>query len=337
MNSLNIQFSRLVVHAVLWVLFIVMPVITIAPTVISLSNEAAGRFYFMFIYSSIALVIIFYLNYLVFIPKFYFQKKRILYAITVIVSLLVTILVTRTILHAIVVDVIQHVRNPASFIAFSTFRILLILFVSGALAVYERWRKVEKEKHAAEVSFLKSQINPHFLFNTLNSIYSQTLGKADTASEMLLKLSSLMHYNISEAHHEFVPLTKELLYIDNYIKLQKVRLSKRVKLEYHNSITETGLVISPFLLIPFIENTFKYGINSQQDSHIVIKVQLKRNELYLQAFNNKVVIDELRDDKVGLGISNTRQRLNLLYPSKHLLTITETEKDFSVSLHIKLT
>jgi sensor histidine kinase YesM len=116
-----------------------------------------------------------------------------------------------------------------------------------------------------------------------------------------------------------------------------VRLSKRVKLEYHNSITETGLVISPFLLIPFIENTFKYGINSQQDSHIVIKVQLKRNELYLQAFNNKVVIDELRDDKVGLGISNTRQRLNLLYPSKHLLTITETEKDFSVSLHIKLT
>jgi len=216
------------------------------------------------------------------------------------------------------------------------FMTLLALFMAVLLRSNERIKKIETEKISAELASLKAQINPHFLFNTLNSIYSQTLGKADKASSMLLKLSEMMRYAVPKTTLDKVEISQELRYINNYIELQKVRLSDKIKLEHTIDTKENENQISPFLLIPFIENAFKYGVNSEQFSHIKINLNIINNVLSLIVYNLKVPVDMNDDEKSGLGILSTQKRLALLYPARHQLEIKDTRENFTVSLRIDL-
>ena len=227
-------------------------------------------------------------------------------------------------------------RGIPLFFANALLMFSVTFLTSLVLRLNTRWKETEKERLSAQLDYLKTQVNPHFLFNTLNSIYSITIGKAPQASEMVNKLSQMMRYSLKEAQLNYVPLEKEINYIQNYIDLQKVRFDDSVRFNYEIKGDFSNKQIAPLLLIPFIENAFKHGVNSEQDSYIQINLNIIGNELKLKVTNNKVDIETDQEEKSGIGINNTKSRLMLIYPNNHSLKIIDSETHFTVYLTLNL-
>jgi sensor histidine kinase YesM len=293
---------------------------------------------------SLFLIVIFYFNYFVLIPKFLLLKKYLLYVITLVLSI-----VTAFVLSGVFFKLFDfNPDNLASInpvlikiepvIRANAFLMLIIsILASISLTINNHLRQLEKENLVAQISSLKSQINPHFLFNTLNNIYATAIDTSPRTADMVDKLSEMMRYTMKESQNDFVPLEEEISYLNNFIELQKLRLESKIKFAYSLEGDFTELQIAPMLLIPFVENAFKHGVNSEQDSNIRISIRSNESELHFFVANNKVDIQSgIKENSGGLGIENTKHRLSLIYPSKHLLTIKETENDFIVSLHINL-
>lgn len=192
------------------------------------------------------------------------------------------------------------------------------------------------EKTNAELSYLKAQINPHFLFNTLNSIYSLAILKSDKTADAVVKLSDMMRYVLNDSNANFTDLEKELNYIANYIELQRMRLTSNVKLTYSCEGNVFDKKLAPLVLIPFIENAFKHGVNSEEDSVIDIKIKVSQTALNLNVRNKCVSSNNNTLNKSGLGIENTKQRLNLLYPENHSLEISEKDNYYTVNLTLNI-
>jgi LytS/YehU family sensor histidine kinase len=216
-------------------------------------------------------------------------------------------------------------------------KFILTFLLSLGLRIYGRWQTAEEEKYKAELSFLKAQINPHFLFNTLNGIYVMAIKKSDKTAGAIMKLSSIMRYVINEGHHELVPLEKEINYISDYVELQKMRLAPNIHLNMDIRISNTSYKIAPLLLIPFIENAFKHGISTEKECTIHIQIVQKNKELSLLVENDKIHTTLKDEEKSGIGVENTKQRLQLLYEGKHQLKISETASTYTISLKIMLT
>jgi sensor histidine kinase YesM len=286
------------------------------------------------------LIEFFYLHFFILIPRFYFQKRYRYYIFLLIICFIIMIVASQLIQLTVEPFHTGPGGPPGLFdlfeVSYDLFLFLVVTFISLTIRVNERWQQTEQEKTDAELSFLKAQINPHFLFNTLNSIYSLAIQKSDETAAAVVKLSDMMRYVTGEAHHDFVPLAKENHYIHNYIDLQKIRLDGTVQLQYQVIGDPSGKQIAPLLLIPFVENAFKHGVNPEEDSKIDIDIYITTETLTLQVYNKKVQVQQQQEAKSGLGIENTRHRLQLLYPNLHELMIEETEKDFSVLLHIQL-
>lgn len=193
---------------------------------------------------------------------------------------------------------------------------------------------IQEQKNDAELRFLKSQINPHFIFNTLNNIYSLVYRKSDKALPAIDKLSQLMRYMTYETEHNNVELQKEINYIQDFIDLEKMRIAGEVQLELTIDIENPNLLIPPLLLLPFIENGFKHGLLTETEHPFTILITQKGNhlELYTQNKSNKYN----KDMTSGIGLTNIRKRLDLQFPTKHNLTITEEENIFTCQLTIEL-
>lgn len=213
---------------------------------------------------------------------------------------------------------------------------LLVFSLSFLLRTSQRLEYIQNEKLKTEVSYLRAQINPHFLFNTLNSLYALALEKSDAAPEAILKLSSMMRYVVTESGRDRVALENEINYIKNYISLQQLRMDGSTPLTFIVSGSTAGKYISPLLLIPFIENAFKYGLNPEENTAITIHIDIVNNQLEMSVKNNKVNINLPPEEKSGHGLTNTRQRLEFLYPEKHKLTIFDTTLHFEVQLTLTL-
>ncbi len=213
----------------------------------------------------------------------------------------------------------------------------IISFVASiTIRVSNRLREIEKDRAEAQLNYLKSQVNPHFLYNTLNGIYALTLIKSDAAPKMVERLSKIMRYSLREAQQKKVLLNDELQYIMDYIELQRSRLTVKTKLIVINSIPETNLEIAPLLFIPFIENAFKYGVSTEEESEIQVHFELDGDVIQMMVKNQKVNLQTEFIEKSGMGIENTKARLNLTYLGNHELFIAERENDFLVLLRIKL-
>lgn len=205
------------------------------------------------------------------------------------------------------------------------------------IKIAQKWRRFEKEKMSTELNYLKAQINPHFLFNTLNSVYSLSIEeKAVNTSAAIVKLSGMMRYVTSEALAEKVSLENELDYINSYIELQKIRFGDTVNLNVDLVKVNKPLSIAPLILISFIENAFKYGVNPEENSEINISILLKNTSLQLIVKNNKVKMVDQEVIGSGIGIQNTKNRLDLLYTGKYNLLIDDKEGFYSVNLEINL-
>lgn len=220
---------------------------------------------------------------------------------------------------------------------------LLLFFLLGTISTLisisiqtaSRLRQIETNQLQTELRQLRAQIQPHFLFNTLNSIYALALRSDEQTADTVVKLSEFMRYTIRDAHRDRVPLTNEIDYIGNYIDLQKARLRDAVTVDYRLDGPVQALQIAPLLLFSFIENAFKYGVNPDESSLIRIHIAIDDNRLRLDVFNNKVNISQL-DTSTGIGLQNARLRLQLLYPDAHTLLIDDAAAHFHVNLHLTL-
>jgi uncharacterized protein YlzI (FlbEa/FlbD family) len=302
--------------------------------------------------SYILLVVFFYLNYYIFIPRYYFPRRYFLYGAFVFFS------------YAMIVAIPDFffemkfggppvfgprgpmggghppMGPPNSFFGRpeggSFFQFLLVMMLSIMLRIRNRMRAMNSEKLRAEVSYLKAQINPHFLFNTLNSLYALTIAKSDDAPDAVIKLSNMMRYVVTESSSDLVPLEKEINYITDYIDMQKLRISDESNLEYKIIGNPQGKTIAPLVVIPFIENAFKYGVNHEEDWHITIVIEITENDFILVVRNNKVKVSFSGDEATEQGIYNTQKRLEIIYPGKHELAIKDEPKTFDVHLKIDL-
>lgn len=219
-------------------------------------------------------------------------------------------------------------------------RYSLVLFAASLiLPIIIRLQQTAKaaENHTSrlQLSVLNAQIKPHFLFNALNWIYLLSLEQSAQTPNAILQLSGMMRYMLHEADEDFTDLKKELAYINNYIELQKGRLDNTVLVKCALPVYKGYGKIAPLLLMSFIENAFKYGVNPEEDSAIHIDVSITGKRLCLQVINDKVSPSE-NILPGGLGIANARQRLQLLYPAAHQLEILEDRKIYSVKLLIEI-
>lgn len=198
---------------------------------------------------------------------------------------------------------------------------------------------LEKEKLTAELSFLRAQIHPHFLFNTLNNLYLLTLKKSDKAPETVIKLSEIMDYMLYQCNEPTVPIEKELKLLENYIGLEMLRYGDRLSLNFEKSIDNPQKKIAPLLLLSLVENAFKHGVSSDiGEPKVEIGLILVENSLNLRVFNTKsaIVQQDERQYKKGIGMSNTKRQLELTYPGQHRMVIEEKETAYMVDLFIDL-
>lgn len=220
-----------------------------------------------------------------------------------------------------------------------------VVAISAVIALLKNWyqhqqsaQNLAKDKLEAELKFLKAQIHPHFLFNTLNSLYSLTLKKSDNAPEVVLKLSSLMDYMLYDANAATVPLEKELDYIKNYIALEQVRYGARVDVQFTATGSIAGRQIAPMMLLPFVENAFKHGVSTEtKGAWIRIDVKVSEEKLVLLVENCKCgekASASTRDMASGIGLKNLQRRLELLYEGRYKLEVEDEQDSYAARLEI---
>ncbi|NIJ51006.1 sensor histidine kinase [Dyadobacter arcticus] len=221
---------------------------------------------------------------------------------------------------------------------FSCLMPVLISFVFKAVEDFFKNEKAKamlrEEKLITELQFLKSQVNPHFFFNTLNNIYSLVYQKSDEAPGAVLKLAEMMRYMLYESNVEKVDLVKELKYLDSYIDLQKLRYPGEtfVNFETHGHIN--GQQIAPMLLIPLVENAFKHGDIQDHQHPLAISLQISGNNMQFDVENSKT--DKNKDEAGGIGMVNVERRLNLIYPDRHSLQVRDETDRYSCELKLIL-
>ena len=340
---MKVKSFTVATHTLVWVLLLVIPYVSTDQVFSSLDPASDMKYLLQCFVLSAVLIITFYFNYYFLIPKYLLKKKYWLYFSFLLLTIVITFLLSgATFFFSDFNPEKLAQKNPIvekiiPVIIINAISLWLLSMVLAILfTVYNRLKETEKEKLSAQIASLKSQINPHFLFNTLNNIYATAIDTSPKAADMVDKLSEMMRYTMKDTQQDVVLLGDEINYINNFIELQKLRLDRSVKLEYNTLQNIPALQIAPMLLIPFVENAFKHGVNSEQKSYINIELAMNTTEFQLHVVNNKVSVQRDISEKSGLGIINTKHRLNLLYPSKHLLVINDTEKEFSVSLHINL-
>jgi len=200
-----------------------------------------------------------------------------------------------------------------------------------------RNRQLMKENMEAQLQLLKAQVHPHFLFNTLNNIYSQTQLESPKGSKMIMGLSEMLRYILYEGQKQVVPLKQELMMVTEYISLEKTRYGNKLDVYVMTPGKADDLYIAPLLLLPFVENCFKHGAsNMLQNPWINLTIEVKDTTLTMKLMNGKVPVKENGKNKTGIGISNVRQRLELLYKDKYDLQIREDEEVFVVDLKVDL-
>lgn len=222
------------------------------------------------------------------------------------------------------------------FMQFSLFWILSSCFklLIEWMSLNKKNEEIEAEKLIIELAYLKAQINPHFILNTLNTIYSLSLKGSEKASDAILLYSQIIRYIFDKIETNFVPLQEEIDYINNYIELQVLRFTDTLDIKFEVKGNIKDHKIAPLLFISFIENSFQYGISNHFHSIISIKIEADENNIYFTTENKKYKKNGFQHNGKNIGIKNTKRKLSLIYPDSHKLTIKESNDFFYIDLVI---
>ena len=292
-----------------------------------------------FTLSGIIHIIIFYVNALFLYPRFLNRIYWLFYVVFVILLIFFSYLVKLYMLAWLFPDVLQDARSHVLFPSVLAF--IASVFYSVTVDKI-RAEKLQKENEAMqlgmELKFLRSQISPHFLFNVLTNLVSLARKKSDHLETSLLMLSGLMRYMLYDAGKK-ISVQQEAEYLESYVALQKLRFGLDVKIVFHTELSheEKNNTIEPMLLIPFVENAFKHGVGYLDDPLIDINLMVKESMLVFQVKNKyDPETDKSKDESSGIGLSNVRSRLTLLYPGKHDLVIDTDNNLFRINLTLML-
>ncbi len=339
---LNFFSTRGVYHGLFWLAVLIIIMILEGTDRGFLFTLTDGLIY-VFFYS-----ILVYFNLLYLIPSYLTQKKFLTYAALLILSALMITPLQMLVLYfkyAGYPGIQQEIINNqfASFIVaclVSSTSTLFKIITDWARQLKER-QELETQTMQSELRFLKSQINPHFLFNTLNNLYALTLKKSDKAPEIVIKLSEMMRYMLYECNEKSVLLSKEVNYIRNYIDLESLRQGQNVTIDFtvKGSISEQS--IAPLIFIPFLENAFKHGLNNHITQGFVnITLEVKNHNIHFFIENSKPdnipIQQPNRPKSGGIGLVNIHRRLNLIYPDQYDLKIDNNPKTYAVDLKLEL-
>lgn len=208
-------------------------------------------------------------------------------------------------------------------------------FLSDNVKEQEAKKEKENERLKSELSFLRSQISPHFMFNVLNSVVALSRRKPEMVESVVVKLSELMRYMIYETSDAKVAISKESNYLESYIELQKIRFGNDIAIHFESNLTNSASQIEPMLLIPFVENAFKHGVGMILNPSIHIALQDTPTAMLFTVRNQvSSQIEEKKDASSGIGLTNVKRRLALLYPGLHHLDIQEGKGEYVVTLTI---
>jgi len=290
-------------------------------------------------------LMIYFTNY-VLIPKLLYKKKYGWFALA-----FITMIITSSFAK---MNILGHLTHNDALLTFSgnlKARIYdnviphFFLVLSGAAVklmmdytrMQQRMVEMAKEKAEAELNFLKSQINPHFLFNSINSVYFLIEKNNVGAREALHKFSDMLRYQLYEMNGDRIPVEKEINYLQDYVGLQKLRKDENYAVDFNCSTSVQGFSIEPLLLIPFVENAFKHiSHHKNQLNFVRLDMSMDNVTLHFAIENSKEALEQTTDKHAGIGLNNVKRRLELLYPGKHQLTIINGTDTFNVNLAIKI-
>lgn len=283
-----------------------------------------------------------YINYFFLVPRYFYKPYKIQYF-----SLLMLIFLFLAVTPVYILSNLFLVRyfgleNNILIHELNQLRHVFFLFAFAFIYSTMTWmehkrRNIEHEISNAELRFLKAQINPHFLFNSLNTIYAQLQFDPQKAGESLVKMSEIMRYVLNAVNNNKENLNIAIHHLENYIYLQKIRFEDTLNIQFVNRVEDAKeYQIAALLLIPFVENAFKYGISPNGDSTIFIELSNQKEQLFLKVINED--FSRLKDESMshGIGIYNTRKRLDMLYPGRYTLSASSTNNHFEVFFQIHL-
>lgn len=342
------RIFRVLLHIGFWLIYLSAPV---------LQYNSFTDFSNAFLWLTVVVNLVFVLFYYPFaywiVPRYFKWEKMHLFIFFTIVLYTIFFYCTKGIQHFALAHFVftdydkNYLNESASRKLYFLPYILQLIIVTAiplTLKVLRRFYALQDEKDELEklnteleLNFLKSQINPHFLFNTLNNIYSLSLQKSDLAPEMIIKLSDLMRYILYECNVEKVPLEKEVAFMKDYVELEKLRYGKHVDIQFNVEGSLDGKQTPPLLLIHFVENAFKHGVNAQLgQSYISMHLKTTGSGLAFSIENNKPV-NGIKPENMtgGIGLENIKKRLRLIYPGKYDLNINSGATTYRVDLTIK--
>ena len=341
-RQINITLTRLaknrtLQHVLFWCLsfLILMNVLKVSAEIKRIDLVYTAVFHI-----PIALVV--YLNLRLLFPLFWEQKRYFMYALSV-----VGLAALGSGFYLILFDSwIDYIFTGYYFIAYYSFWDISLYFAIFMLATsllrlargWFRVQELENEKTLSELKALKSQVNPHFLFNSLNSIYSLARKESKEVPDKIIQLSDLMRHIIYDSDVDFISLEKEVEMVNNYIELQNLRTQKDNKIEFETVGEIRGKKIAPLIFLPFVENSFKHGLKGgAKNTFVKIKLEVSGKVLNFEIENSKGKASELKNSKYkGIGVENVRKRLELIYPEQHKLKIRDNEQTFKVLLQVQL-
>ncbi|MDH4473141.1 MAG: histidine kinase [Fluviicola sp.] len=322
------------IQVIIWIIYLFLPFFVIDQPIEIIKSDDA--YVVSYVISSCFSILFFYYNYLYAIPRFAFQKKIGMYLLSIFLFTLLVIIAVKTVNTVFSIQFnTKPIINSFFFVNYH-FRFVLIFGVSFGLSFYKRHVTMETNRVLAELQLLKAQIDPHFLFNTLNVIYAQALMKSNETADNVAKIAGIMRYVITDVGEDKVPLVNELNYLKNYLDLQEARLTTKTNLIFEVIGETTDKKIEPFLFISFIENAFKYGVSTELETTIWIKIEIRNGQLILTTKNDKIKSPNNISESTNTGIKTTKKRLELSYPNAHQLEIVDSLSHFEVHLNIIL-
>ncbi len=352
MKNQQKRLANLLLHLACWALLFIIPVIFRPhPYTLFLDQQTEHLFFVIPLSGILFLSAIYYFNYYILLQKVLKGYGRRWYFFVAISCFGIFIFLQWSLRTTYFNNFRLSFDNELSTenIRRISFRIIILLnlliwVISSSTWLLRQWNISEKrlketayQKSQIELNLLKKQIHPHFLFNTLNSIYALTIVDHDLAGKAILKLSKLMNYFMDEANHDFVELTHEINYLEAYVDLNRLRLSEKSPLYFQSIMLQPSkYFIAPLLMIAFVENAFKYGISNVVESPIHIELFLKESRLVFFCQNRILPQQNIHNHQFGMGIANAKRRLELIYPNAHNLSITNDGECFSVHLEIDL-
>jgi sensor histidine kinase YesM len=319
------------IHLLVWSILLLFPIVSIEKTASLLKNDLIKLI--VYLCSGIATIGFYYFNYYIAIPNYLFKNKYLLFLLFSIIFVAICIVFTRFLLFSYFINSYNLSHSHPHLLPNYIWRFIFIFIVAFSMRFYQKMKQIEVEQILTELTNLKAQINPHFLFNTLNGIYGLALTKSDKTADYISKLSSMMRYSLLEISAEKVPLENEINYLKNYIELQKIRLTETTIVNFTVEGQIDSQQIPPLLFINFIENSFKYGVSNEVQTEIKIALIVEENAISVYIKNDKVNQNAVPTSH-EMGLKNVKRRLNLIFGNNYSLEIQNKQKTFEVNLKI---